>query len=124
MFSHQQFRPSVLTHLVYKTTFAFETTKTKKSGSGCGSVGRAVASNARGPQFQSIHRQTIIMDIYFSTVNCIEKTKIKIKRPEWPIQKTENHFPNSSFSSAEVRFVEDCKMCIFDGKEMFWEAKI
>ena len=26
-------------------------------GSGCGSVGRAVASNPRGPRFESSHRQ-------------------------------------------------------------------
>ena len=39
-----------------------------------GSVGRAVASNSKGLRFESIHRQTFI-------VNCIEKTKIKKKRP-------------------------------------------
>ena len=43
-------------------------------GSGCGSVGRAVASDARGLQFESSHRQTFILDIYLFTVNCIEKT--------------------------------------------------
>ena len=29
-------------------------------GSGCGSVGKAVASNTRGPQFKSSHRQKFI----------------------------------------------------------------
>ena len=29
-------------------------------GSGCGSVGRAVASNTRGPWFESSHRQKFI----------------------------------------------------------------
>ena len=29
-------------------------------GSGCGSVGRAVASDTRGPRFESSHRQKII----------------------------------------------------------------
>ena len=33
-------------------------------GSGCGSVGRAVASNARGPRFESSHWQTFILNIY------------------------------------------------------------
>ena len=33
-------------------------------GSGCGSVGRAVASNARGPRFESSHRQKFIFNIY------------------------------------------------------------
>ena len=46
-------------------------------GSGRVSVGRAVTSDARGPQFESSHRQTFILDIYLFTVNCIEKTKIK-----------------------------------------------
>ena len=36
---------------------------------GCGSVGRAVASDARGPQFKSSLRQTFISDIYLFTVN-------------------------------------------------------
>ena len=37
--------------------------KHRQSGSGCGSVGRAVASNARGLRFESSHRQTFISDI-------------------------------------------------------------
>ena len=50
---------------------------------GCGSVGRAVASDARGLWFESSHRQTFILDIYLLTVHCIEKTKRKRKkRPE------------------------------------------
>ena len=40
-------------------------------GSGCGLVGRAVASDSRGQQFESSHRQ------YLLCQNCIEKTKIK-----------------------------------------------
>ena len=46
-------------------------------GSGCGSVGTEVASNARGPWSESSHWQKFILNIY-----CIEKTKIKKKRPE------------------------------------------
>ena len=49
--------------------------------SGRDSVGKAVASNARGLRFESSHRQTFISDIYL-----FEKTKIKKKRPGmWPI---------------------------------------
>ena len=48
-------------------------------GSGCGSVGRAVASNSGGLRFESSYRQTFISDIQLFTVNCIEKTKIKKK---------------------------------------------
>ena len=42
--------------------------------SGCGSVGRAVASVTRGPRFKSSHRLNVF------TINSIEKTKIKKKR--------------------------------------------
>ena len=49
------------------------------SGQWCGSVGRAVASNTRDLWFKSSHRQTFIKHLF--TVNCVEKTKIKIKRP-------------------------------------------
>ena len=47
-------------------------------GSGCGSVGRAVASDTRGLRFESSHRRNFI---HVFTINCIEKTKIKKKRP-------------------------------------------
>ena len=50
-------------------------------GSGCVSTGRVVASDNRGLWFKSSHRQTFILDIYLFTVNCIEKMKIKKKRP-------------------------------------------
>ena len=43
-------------------------------GSGCGSVGRAVASDTRDPQFEASHRQTFLEHLL--TVNCIEKTQI------------------------------------------------
>ena len=33
-------------------------------GSGGGSVGRAVASDSRGPRFESSHRQKFILNIY------------------------------------------------------------
>ena len=40
----------------------------KTLGSGCGSVGRAIASDTRGLQFESGPRQTLN---YFYTVNCM-----------------------------------------------------
>ena len=49
----------------------------KDEGSGRGSVGKAVASDTIGLQFESSHRQTLY---YLFTVNCVEKTKIKQKR--------------------------------------------
>ena len=33
-------------------------------GSGCGSVGRAVASDTRDPQFETRHRQNFIYQLY------------------------------------------------------------
>ena len=50
-----------------------------KSGSGCGSVGRAVAFDTRGPRFNSRHRQNFIEHLFI--INCIEKRKINKKRP-------------------------------------------
>ena len=47
--------------------------------SGSGSVGRAVASDTRGPRFESFHLQNLYVTLL--TVNCIEKKKIKKKRP-------------------------------------------
>ena len=47
--------------------------------SGCGSVGRAVAFDTRGPRFDSSHRQNFIEHLFI--INCIEKTKIIKKRP-------------------------------------------
>ena len=38
-------------------------TNNKMKGSGCGSVGRVVDSESRGPQFESSHRQKIMLNI-------------------------------------------------------------
>ena len=54
-----------------------------KVGSGCGSVGRAVASYTRGPRFESSHQQKCIYIEHFVNCQlCIEKTKIKKKKKE------------------------------------------
>ena len=45
--------------VVLGTAFDIEL-KTLRGGGGCGSVGRAVASNTRGLWFESSHRQKII----------------------------------------------------------------
>ena len=45
----------------------------EQKGSGCGTVGRAIASDASDPQFKSLHWQLLL------TVGCFEKTKIKKK---------------------------------------------
>ena len=48
--------------------------KDDSSSSGCGSVGRAFASDTRGPRFESSHWQKFIEHLF--SVNCIEETKI------------------------------------------------
>ena len=45
----------------------------RMSGSGCGSVGRAVATNSRGPWFKSSHRKKIYIEHLQSTVLKIRK---------------------------------------------------
>ena len=53
-----------------------------EQGSGCGSVGRAVASHTKGPQFESSHWQNLYWTfVYLFAINCIEKTNINKKRP-------------------------------------------
>ena len=47
-------------------------------GSGCGSVVGTVASNTRGPRFDSSHWQNFYFE-HLHSANCIEKTKIKQK---------------------------------------------
>ena len=44
--------------------------------SGCGSVGTEVAFYTRDPWFESSQRQNLF------SVNCVEKAKIKKKRPK------------------------------------------
>ena len=41
-----------------------ENQQIEAAGSGSGSVGRVVASNSRGPRFESSHRQVFILNIY------------------------------------------------------------
>ena len=48
-------------------------------GSGCGAVGRAVASNTGGPKFESSHRQ-LLLNIYLLLTVC-RKDENKEKRP-------------------------------------------
>ena len=58
-------------------------------GSGCDSVGRAVASDTRGLQFESSHRQILY---YLYTVNCIEIRKLRKRCRDWPIFRGKNNF--------------------------------
>ena len=48
-------------------------------GSGCGAVGRAVAYDMRGPEFESSHRQ-LLLNIYLLLTVC-RRDENKEKRP-------------------------------------------
>ena len=56
-------------------------------GSGCGAVGRTVASDTGGPGFESNHWQ-LLFNIYLLLTVCRKDKKIKKKRPGWPILKS------------------------------------
>ena len=65
-----QISVSIETSMVYHSSLV---------GSGCGSVGRVVASITRGPLFKSSHWQNLYRTLF--SVKCIEKDKNKEKRP-------------------------------------------
>ena len=75
-------------------------TRSRRTGSGCGSVGRAVASNARGPRFKYSHRQTFIYRTCICLLSILsEKTKMKKKWPRMAkYLKKIFRGPNSTFS--------------------------
>ena len=54
----------------------------RELGSGCGSVGGAVASNARGPRFEYSHRQTFIYRTCICLLSTISENR-KMKK-KWP----------------------------------------
>ena len=62
-------------------------------GSGCGSVGRAVASNSRGPLFESSDRQKFMLNIY-----C---------QPYWKDKNKENEAGNGPFFKNITNIVTD-----------------
>ena len=62
---------------IQKTNWSINQINYKESikESGCGSVGRAVASDTRGPRFESSHRQKFINIEHLFTVNCVLKRR-------------------------------------------------
>ena len=67
---------------------------------GSGSAGKEVASDIRGPQFETSHEQNQFL-LTILTVNCIEKRKIKSDR-EWPIFNNLQSYIPASFTDKEV----------------------
>ena len=59
----------------------FNSNKARFTGIGCATVGRTVASDTRGPWFESSHQQCFIMKILLLTV---EKTKKEKRGRKWP----------------------------------------
>ena len=54
-------------------------------GSGCGTVGSAVASDTRNPRFESRHRHKLIYNQLYCV--CWKKWKERKKRSGWPTRK-------------------------------------
>ena len=63
-------------------------------GSGCGSVGIAVASNTRGPRFESSHRQTFIFNICLLWT-VLKSRKLRKNRPGMAHLKSKLNLPIS-----------------------------
>ena len=72
--------------------------------SGCGSFGRVVASDTKGPRFESSYWRNFICVF---TINCIEETKIKKKRPgmAYFLKKLCKIEPLSSFSLSRSKSI-------------------
>ena len=69
-------------------------------GSGCGSVGRVVASNTRGPRFESSHRQKFIYNLNICFLSTVYWTdKIKKHRPRMAHKKQYNFYNKKCPSS-------------------------
>ena len=91
-------------------------------GSGCGSVGKAVTSDVRGPWFKSSHQQTFIADIYLFTVNCNEKTKIKKEAGNGPVLK-KNMFYSLAVGNSPVLGLRKNVRKIYSIKfSIFWKS--
>ena len=90
------------------------------AGCGCGSIGRAVASNTRVPLFKSSHRQNLYCTLF--TVDCIEKRKWRKRGREWPIclKRGVTGFPdNFPFNNKLGRFKELAKNIFCSKQSIF-----
>ena len=70
----------------------FNSNKARFTGIGCATVGRTVASDTRGPWFESSHQQCFIMKILLLTV---EKTKKKKEAGNGPQKQGKNPITDS-----------------------------
>ena len=80
--------------------------------SACGLVGGVLASNTRGPRFESSHRQTLF---YLCTVSCIQKTKMtKMRLGKSQVFNYALHWRTANCFRS--KFLED----ILGGKFLYW----
>ena len=68
MFKHY-IRSKIVICICKSVKYKIFTSKYKSWGSGCGAVGRGVASDTRGPGFKSSHRQ-LLLNIYLLLTVC------------------------------------------------------
>ena len=69
-------------------------------GSGCGAVGRAVASDTRGPGFKSSHRQ-LLLNIYILLTVCRKD------------ENKEKEAGNGPFLKTKMGLALFCKQCFY-----------
>ena len=62
----------------------------------CDSVGRAVASNTRGPRFESSHRQRLLNQYFLLTV-CLVLSVVSKRGIKWPNYKTNGNLDKTTF---------------------------
>ena len=83
-------------------------------GSGCDSVGRTVASDFRGPRFESSYRRNLYLMLI---VNCIEKKKITKKRPRMAHFFYRKKLCKAKFALTNIQIMEVTKnyllLCLF-----------
>ena len=73
-------RPGLPPNFVELFISKFNNKNTWALGSGGGSVGRAVASNFRGPLFESNHQQKFTLNIYCQIIYCEIIQKLYVKK--------------------------------------------
>ena len=95
-------------------------TKKHILGSGCGSVGRAVTFDTRGPLFNSSHWQIFIEHLLVNLfiINCTEKTKMNKKRPGMALFKKNCVFVFSQRKNGPRIYLSCCSCFIHNF--LFW----
>ena len=83
------------TSLFWKKNVGSNPKRAKQNHSGCGSVGRAVPCDSGGPQFESSHRQKLILNIYCQLF--------------WKDKNKEKEARNGPFFKKPLKFQTSCE---------------